>query len=1025
MRRFEVDRGRRNGAGGRLAAVLVGWLAIALADFGLGAGAAPETGIRWISVKPTVFLVREGEGLLHLAEVVVESVRDLPEATIEARLGGRSSSTSAGKVGSGKTTLRIRVPEALAPAELEIVFRSGTMESRHTTAWGPQRHWDVHFVPITHHDLGYTDTIENVLREYRRFYDDILRFCDETKAWPEESKYRYTCEGTWSIQDYVATRPADVVAKLAEYIREGRIEVTALFGNEISGLCGHEELIRLMYPSFRLKRLFGGEIISAGITDIPGLSWGLPTVLSGAGVPYFFAGLADYFQWGRSDIHTFWDEASILRHGRPDAFRWEGPDGQSILVYYSGGYGFLGGVIGPRSYEEVLKSLPGKLAEIEKKGSPLSVVRYIHNGVDNYPPNLEISRIVREWNEKWAYPRLWVATNAMFFRELEKRCGTPRTFRGEIPHTDYAVGAISTAKETSTNRRTHDVLSAAEKFATVASLAGGADYPAERIREAYDCMMLYDEHTWGRSYPTGEIQDLAWHEKSHYSYRAAGLAASMLDEGPEAIARKIDLGTDDPCLVVFNALSFPRTDVVRVSRFDSKAAFDLVDEETGHKVAWQLVKIEGPLDPVPYAAQRHARGQFEPHDLVDLVFVAENVPPLGHKTYRLAPRKGGEEAAFERGVAVTEDGLESRFFKVALDPKTGAVESIYDKELAKELVDREAPHGLNEPVVRWVQSGKVETGGEARIRKGAAGPVYGSLRVERAVPGCPEVIQEIILYDTLKRIDFVDRILKDSTPLLEVYVAFPFKIEKPQFAFEASDSVIVPLRDQFPGSNSNYYSVQHWADVSDGDSGVALSPVDSHLLEFGGLWPCYVSQAHHGVTPPDFGRKFVGPEEMVTGHLYSFIMDTNFRTNFQPVQQADMLFRYSVTTHRGTWKEGRPRDFGWAAASPLIAVPVKGNEGGALPKAMSFCTVDASNVLVLTVKKAEDGEGIIIRLIETEGREAKATVTFPHVTISKATRTNLVEEDAAAIPASPQSLQVDVKPFGIATVRVRGDWSPR
>jgi len=86
------------------------------------------------------------------------------------------------------------------------------------------------------------------------------------------------------------------------------------------------------------------------------------------------------------------------------------------------------------------------------------------------------------------------------------------------------------------------------------------------------------------------------------------------------------------------------------------------------------------------------------------------------------------------------------------------------------------------------------------------------------------------------------------------------------------------IPDQFPGSNSNYYTVQHWADVSDREVGVTLCPLEAHLVEFGGLWPCYVSQAHHGFTPPDFGRPFVKPEELRNAHLYSFLLASNFRT---------------------------------------------------------------------------------------------------------------------------------------------------
>ena len=87
------------------------------------------------------------------------------------------------------------------------------------------------------------------------------------------------------------------------------------------------------------------------------------------------------------------------------------------------------------------------------------------------------------------------------------------------------------------------------------------------------------------------------------------------------------------------------------------------------------------------------------------------------------------------------------------------------------------------------------------------------------------------------------------TPTQEVYFAFPFKMDNPDFRFEGPLSVIKPMRDQFPGSNTNYYSVQHWADVSDGKTGITLSPVDAHLVMFGGLNTVETSQAHHGVDP--------------------------------------------------------------------------------------------------------------------------------------------------------------------------------
>ena len=995
------------------------------------------------SVEPTIFFIKEKNNILQVVDVVVENDSQPTEAGLDVALGSLKKSTALGQVKKGTATFQVHVPDISKPMSVEFVLKAnGKEQDRHKTTWQPGRHWEVCMVPVTHHDLGYTDTLENVLLKYDGFYDNVLQFCEETKDWPHESKYRYTVEASWSIQHYIENRPKQSVDKLAKFIREGRIEVGALFGNEISALCSHEELIRLIYPSSLITRDCGSSIRTASITDIPGLSWGLPTVLAGSGVKYFFAGMPGYFQWGTTKAHSFWDESAILRHGCPDAFRWQGPDGGSVLVYYQGGYGTMDDSKGPNSYEEILNQLPRRLGEMQSQGSPFSVIRYIHKGVDNYPPDVNISHIAKQWNERWAYPKLIVATNSMFFERLDKQCQDVRVFKGELPHTDYAVGATSTTKETAVNRLAHDRLHSAEKFATIAHLL--ADYPSppvkgefhitkhayypnltKKIGEAYNNMLLYDEHTWGMEYPLGKLQDWNWSDKSRYAYKAAGLAESILGGGLDGVANNIKLDEKGTHVVIFNSLSRERTDLVRLhskgfgfgnySDFTDKP-LTLIDTQSGRVVPFQIVELESPQAPVPYAAEQYARGQFNRSELFELAFVAEDVPPLGWKTYRLEPSKEG--ASFPSSIVVGDGSLENRFFKITLDPNTGAIASIYDKQLKREIVDKHAPHKLNQLVVRWTKSGDKESPVKAAIHKGQDGPIYGSLVVSTAAGGCPQVTQEIILYDNIKRIDLANRVLKDSTPTMEVYFAFPFKIDNPDFRFEGSCSVIKPLRDQFPGSNSNYYTVQHWADASDGQVGVTLAPVESHLLEFGGLWPCYVSQAHHGATPPDFGSPFVKPDELTKGHMYSFALDSNFRTNFASTQQGDLLFRYSIASHKGDWKEGRAHDFGWEAANPLMPVAAEGPSGGDLDQKMSFCRLDQPNVSLLTLKQAEDGDGIIVRLLETEGKPVTAKLSVPHLTIKKAYRTNLMEENESEAAFTPHEVTATVGAFGITTIRL-------
>ena len=153
-------------------------------------------------------------------------------------------------------------------------------------------------IPMSHHDLGYTNPIEYVMRKYREKYHDVIQFCEETENYPDAAKYRYSVEGSWSIQDFIERSDKETREKLAKYMKEGRIEVQALYGNMVNGMLSHEEAIRLMYPSFRINKEFGGLPIQvASITDMPGFSWALPTLLSGAGVKYFFSGLPTYFEW--------------------------------------------------------------------------------------------------------------------------------------------------------------------------------------------------------------------------------------------------------------------------------------------------------------------------------------------------------------------------------------------------------------------------------------------------------------------------------------------------------------------------------------------------------------------------------------------------------------------------------------------------------------------------------------------------------------------------------------------------------
>ena len=112
-----------------------------------------------------------------------------------------------------------------------------------------------------------------------------------------------------------------------------------------------------------------------------------------------------------------------------------------------------------------------------------------------------------------------------------------------------------------------------------------------------------------------------------------------------------------------------------------------------------------------------------------------------------------------------------------------------------------------------------------------------------------------------------------------------------------------------------------------------------------------------------------------------------------------------------------------------------GTEGGRGSTSQSLVAVDVPNVIIETVKQAEDGEGLIVRLYENERCRGPATlrVGFP---LAAAYRCNLLEENEASLPIcfgqaqhkAQNAVHFSVKPYQIITLRLmpapEGQYSP-
>jgi len=130
--------------------------------------------------------------------------------------------------------------------------------------------------------------------------------------------------------------------------------------------------------------------------------------------------------------------------------------------------------------------------------------------------------------------------------------------------------------------------------------------------------------------------------------------------------------------------------------------------------------------------------------------------------------------------------------------------------------------------------------------------------------------------------------------------------------------------------------------------------------------------------------------------------------------QGEHRFTYSLLPHPGDWRAGTVPE-AYALNDPLILRRVSGGKGSLAR--LSLVAVETPNVVVETVKQAEDGRGIIVRLYESHRRRGSVTlrVGFP---LARAYRCSLLEEDETALNVTENVARLTVKPYQVMTIRL-------
>jgi len=837
-------------------------------------------------VVPTIFYKSQDGGLREIIDVYLRAGGRLAKGEVTLALEKEKFSQKFESDREfGESRVELEVPEFTQPARSELTVTTNRHASRFPVDLVPGKKWNLFVVPNEHLDIGYSDYPTKVAEIQSRAIDEAIQMIGKN---PD---FRYSPDAFWSVEQFMRGRSREQDQKMFDLVAQKKLFVPAQFASNVTGFASLEDTIRSLYPSYQFHLKHGGDFDYANITDVPSCTWSYASVMAAAGLKYFV------------DASDNW-RAPIILFGKINErspFWWEGPDGGRILMWVSRHYIQASSLFGlPPQIDAGRDSLPIFLQAYERPDYKSDGVIVYGTQVENTDLFPQQALLAGDWDKAYAFPKLRFSGFSEALQYISGQMGDSIPVIRADGGPYWEDGIITDAHTTSLARSNEQRALAAEKFSTISSLINPVIRPdSEAVKLLWDNLRMFDEHTW--------TADRSWDDPEHAeSIRQSAVKESRATNGKLLLEQLLDramasiadyINRPSQTLVLFNPLSWQRTHLVEVDINRGRKLVDLTTKET-----------------VPYQEIYNGKG------FRHVRFLAQNVPAVGYKSYALEP-DASEPAALAQSTSTT---LENTYYRVTLDPETGAVSSLFDKELNRELVDASSPYKFNQYVYVTGADKPRNTALEYKPTlprpeldpHGAGGgrlisvvkTAFGTVaKMESSAVNTPRIESEIILFEGEKKIEFINRVKKTKVYTKEaVYFAFPFAMDHPEFRYEIQNGYVNPARDIMKGGNLEWFSVQHWVAADQDNASVALVPVDDHLVTLGDIV--------RGAWPKDFGNR--------KGTFFSYLMSNYWETNWPAGQGGDYTFRYAVTSGRNL-SAGTLSRLGWEEMSPIEANEIK------------------------------------------------------------------------------------------------------
>ncbi len=497
--------------------------------------------------------------------------------------------------------------------------------------------------------------------------------------------------------------------------------------------------------------------------------------------------------------------------------------------------------------------------------------------------------------------------------------GLPR-YTGEMELTNHSAGSLTSQAYQKRWLRKEELLAdAAEKASLAAEWLGARPYPLQRLNDAWTLVMGGQFHDIAAGTATPKSYEYAWND----DVIAMNQFAGVLSDATEAVSAALNTETKGIPLVVFNPLNIAREDVVEAN----------VNFPGGMPKAVRVTGPDGKEVPAQISGGK-------------VIFVVK-APSVGYAVYDVQPSSSAAAATLQ----VSENSLGNQYYRVKLNAD-GDVASIFDKSLGRELLAAPArlaisydnPEHWPAWNMEWDQeqaAPKAYVGGPAKIRVVENGPARVAVEVSRETAGS-RFVQTIRLSagDAGKRVEFVN-VIDWNTKESNLKATFPLTASNQMATYNWDIGTI-----ERPTAEPKKFEVpsHQWIDLTDATG------------EFGAT---ILTDCKNGSDKPnDYTIRL------------TLIRTPGTRGGYADQGTQDIghhEFVYGIAGHAADWRQSQTDWQGQRLNDPLIAFEAT-KHAGTLGKEFSVMKVSSPRIRVLALKKAEQGDEMIVRLVELEGK---------------------------------------------------------